>query len=69
MVKKKTLTKKPLPKASKEQIARIDELGEQIYGKLDWEEKDRPAIFGHPMTPNRARQLILQFVHILGGKV
>ncbi len=69
MVKKKT-TKKPLPKATKEQIDRIDELGKQIYqGEDEWEDKIRPAVFSRPMTPNRARQLIYQFMHILGDKI
>lgn len=67
MVKKATV-KKPLPKATKEQIDRIDELGKQVY-QDDWEGKDRKAIFTRPMTPNRARQVIYQLQHILGDKV
>ncbi len=60
--------KKALPKATKAQIKRIDELGEQIHGS-EWKEKIREAVFARPMTPNRARQLILQLGTILGGKV
>lgn len=70
MAKKSTVKKPsppPLPKASQEQIDRIDELGAQVY-QDDWDE-NREAIFGRPMTPNRARNLIYQLQHILGTKV
>lgn len=60
--------KKALPKATKAQVERIDELGKKLHG-VDWDERIRKSVFARPMTPNRARQLILQLVHTLGGKV
>jgi hypothetical protein len=65
MAKKQTTTRK---RATKEQVARIDELGKQIYG-ADWDARIRESIVKKYMTENKAKTVILQFGHVLGGKV
>ena len=62
------MTKKRVQKATKDQVKRIDELGEQIYGPELWL-AERKKIFGDSMTPNRARYVIIRFQSILGTKV
>lgn len=64
MTKKKTTR----PRATEKQIARIDELGKQIYG-ADWDARIRAAVIKRYMSENAAKTVIEQFGHILGGKV
>lgn len=55
------------PRASEEQLSRMEYLGRMLYGD-SWPSK-KLKLFRKPMTPERAKEIISTYQGILGTKV
>ncbi len=68
MTKRKTTKKQSMPRANKQQVARIDQLGSQLY-QHRWPEIRQGMMSSGVLTPNRAKAIIYDLQTALGGIV
>lgn len=64
MTKKKATVKR----ATKAQLERLDDLGEQIHGDK-WDDSIRVAFVSKELTYDKAKELITDLQLVLGGNV